>query len=164
VASVNFQECYDLIPRLLEKNYPGRWHRDEIGDMPFWEVNYHQAAVSTVSLVENGDNSVIKVATGLVMGIPPHPEIVEHVNGLNVEVPYGTALVERGEGGVRSVLTRLLAPSVPLSWAHPPTITAFASLLRVMVETAPDASIALQKRFDGQYFPLGSGALVIMAT
>ena len=52
---MNLQECCELIPRLLEKLYPGRWHRDEIGDMPFWEVNYHQAAVSTVSLVRPSD-------------------------------------------------------------------------------------------------------------
>lgn len=161
---MNSEECHELVPGLLEKHYPGQWHRDRIGDLPFWEVNHDRAAVSTVSLFENGDNSVLKIATGLLMDIPPHPDIVERVNGHNFEVPYGTVLAERGADGVRSVLTRLLVPSVPLTWAHPPTVTALVTLLRIMVETAPNTSTALRKQFGGRYFPPGSGAIVIMAT
>lgn len=146
------EECNQLIPRVLERNFPGAYQQHDLTPTPIWSIQQQGACIATVDTYNDGRNPhFIRIICAGAILVPNNPMLSSFVNETNEGIFVGNTIMTTGSTG-HAVVMRLMVQGIPLSWDYPPTVKGFVDALLLVIAQAQSSSARVLSEFGGRQF------------
>ncbi|MEC3979523.1 hypothetical protein [Amycolatopsis sp. H20-H5] len=149
---MNEAESLNLISQVLQKSYAGHWVRSDLAGETIYCVQRDGKTITTLWVSERAERLFISVSCGLAYNIPHNIDVLVHLNEQIQEMYFGKLYSIAGQGNAHTVVTSMLIPAAPLSWANTASTDYAWLIINSMIAHGESLAPALVEKFGGQHF------------